>query len=544
MPHPMTFERARSVAVVGSGTAGLFAALALRQVRPDLDVAIVATSSIPIIGVGEATTPPIVAFLHGFLGIDPVAFFRAVRPTFKLGIRFEWGPPSRPFHYAFGGGDLGAARVHEGGILDYSFTSRLMSIGAGPVLRERGTAGERDRLRPLLGDQRFAYHLDNAPFVAFLECVAAARGIRKIDAKVTGARRDDVGGIEALTIDGGADLAFDAYVDATGFRSQLLGGVMEVPFTPWDASLFCDTAVVGNGPLEADGPHPFTRATTMRAGWRWTIPMRAENHYGYVFASRFLDPVAAEAELRAAVPIEGETRIVRFRSGRRERLIAGNVASVGNAYGFVEPLESTALHMAIATSLRLAALATGASESAEAVSEEIAAQWDYLRGFLAMHYRFNTCVESPFWTACRADVVLTPLEEALEDYQRGTLFTQRSALPTFVRDTVFGARGLDIVLLGQDVLPGSLAPEVTRATWNARRAGWSTLEAEALPQAEALEALDAEPALLSALAASTESRRETEPGGRRGDEGWFRALTDAMRGGAPARTRDPARRRH
>ena len=507
--HPMSFARARSVAVVGSGTAGLFAALALKRARPELRVAIVASKAIPVIGVGEATTPPIVAFLHGYLGLDPAELFARVAPTWKLGIRFEWGAKNRVFHYAFGGGDLAAAQTFDGSILDYSLVSRLMDRGRGLVVRE----GE--GLRSLLGEHRFAYHLDNAPFVAFLEEKAAQRGIETIEATVTGVRRDDVGGIEALLC-GDRELSFDAYVDASGFRSQLLGDALGVPFESYDSSLYCDSAIVGNGPLPERGPLPFTRATTMSAGWCWTIPMRSENHYGYVFASKFLDAADAETELRARFDISSKTRIVNFRSGRRRDAIAGNVAAIGNAYGFVEPLESTALHMAITTSLRIAALATGASRDVAEVSRELGEQWDYLRAFLAVHYRFNRRLATPFWEHCRASVELAPLQAAIDDYRALTLFTNRRVAPSFVRDTVFGARGLDLLLLGQDVFPAALEPEVDQATWDSRKAEWSAVERAALSHGEALEACDANAALLGVAS-----------------EGWVHQLAESMRKIAP-----------
>lgn len=505
MTHPMTFARARSVAVVGSGTAGLFAALALKRARPELRVAIVASKAIPVIGVGEATTPPIVAFLHGFLGIDPAALFAAVRPTWKLGIRFEWGKGA--FHYAFGGGDLGAAEVHDGHIRDYSLVSRLMTEGRGLVQRTV------DGLRSHLATHRFAYHLDNAPFVAFLERVAAERGIEATEGTVVGAQRDDLGGVESLRLADGRVLAFDAWVDASGFRSQLLGETLGAPFDSYASSLLCDTAVVGNAPATA--PAPFTRATTMQAGWCWTIPMREEDHLGYVFASSFLSPEAAELELRTRFPIAGPTRVVRFRSGRRADAIRGNVAAIGNAYGFVEPLESTALHMAIATALRLAALATGASTDASAVSRELGEQWDYLRGFLAVHYRFNGLVDSPFWRHCRAEVDLATLAPGVDDYRSGVLFTQRPP-PPYVRDTVFGARGLDLLLLGQGVQPGSLVPEIAVAPWRARQRGWDAVLPTMLPHGDALAACSADPRLLAL-------------------DGWVKTMSDAMVSGVGTR---------
>ena len=206
------------------------------------------------------------------------------------------------------------------------------------------------------------------------------------------------GAVRGLRTRDGRTLSFDLYVDATGFRSLLLGKALGVPFRSYDASLRTDAAIAADVPNE--GPiAPYTLAETMNAGWCWSIPQLDSDHRGYVFATSHLSADAAEAEMRAKNPGMGAARLVRFRSGRLERCWVGNVVGVGNAYAFVEPLESTALHMLVhQVRMLLDALDGPGDDAARArMNDAVGAHWDTLRGFLALHYRFNRRLDTPFW---------------------------------------------------------------------------------------------------------------------------------------------------
>ncbi|MBL8787609.1 MAG: tryptophan 7-halogenase, partial [Deltaproteobacteria bacterium] len=255
--------RPRRVGIVGGGTAGLLTALALKEWQPELEVTLLESSKIPVIGVGEATTPPIVPFLFGYLGIDPHQFERAVAPTWKLGIRFEWGAPEPwYFNYAFGDGDLADAQRHDGHPNRYAMTSMLMSADKGPVAKVGG------KLIPLLNETRFALHLDNERLVAFLHARARAVGVTLVDATLGDVEVERGHGSQRhikralFDIDGTSQaLSFDLWVDCTGFRSLLLGKALEVPFESYADALFTDTAVTcvrDNG----GQPRPYTTATT------------------------------------------------------------------------------------------------------------------------------------------------------------------------------------------------------------------------------------------------------------------------------------------
>ena len=486
----------RTIGVIGGGTAGYLAALAIKRHFPAMDVTIVESSAVPIIGVGEATTTLMPPFLHTQLGLDAGALFAAVKPTFKLGIQFEWGlPGDYLFNYSFGDADPIEAQAFDGDLRSQSLLSLLMAEDRVPILR--GPEGE---LLSLLTHLKFGYHLDNAPFVAFLAGAAAQAGIHHLDMKIASVVPRVGGGVDAVRADDGRELRFDFFVDASGFRSLLLESTLGSPFLSYSSTLLCDRAVVATVP-QHDRIRPYTTAETMDAGWCWRIPVRHEDHRGYVFSSAFLGEDAAIAEMRAKNPAMGEPWIVRFRSGRHRDFWLGNTVGVGNAYGFVEPLESTALHMVIVEiGYLLAGLEAmddpqGAGTFPTFANEAVGAHWDYLRWFLGVHYRFNRRLDTPFWKTARAEVDVSGLEAQIARFRREGPWDQRDE----TGDAVFGYGGLMMMLLGQRVDGPKLVPSITSAAWEARVASQRAMVARALPQRDALEALTADSSMLQAL---------------------------------------------
>ncbi len=487
----------RTVGVIGGGTAGYFAALALQRRFPHLSVSVVESKTIPIIGVGEATTTLLPPFLHAQLGLDVEALYREAKPTWKLGIKFEWGDPDGFFTYPFGPANPIEAAAFDGHLRAQSLISLLMAADKSPLLREADGS-----ITSLLGHTKWAYHLHNAPFVAFLAKTAAARGITHVEGKISRVETSpDQGRVEALHLVDGRRLSFDLYVDASGFRSLLIEGALGSNFESYASSLFCDTAVVANVP-HGGLVRPYTTAQTMNAGWCWRIPVEAEDHRGYVFSSAFLDEGRAMEELAAKNPGLGEPWVVRFRSGRHREFWKGNTVAVGNAYGFVEPLESTALHMVIIELgylLDAVAAANGGLPDLGPANAKIGAHWDSLRWFLAVHYKFNERLDTPFWRAARADVDVTGLAEELERLRTRGPWVERGGTRFAADDPTFGHEGLMMVLLGQRAdaaAPRTLAGSAQ--AWAARVAAQRELVARALPQAEALAWLRANPAVLRA----------------------------------------------
>lgn len=506
-PPPEAGGAVRSVGIVGGGTAGWFTALALRAQLPWLEVTLIESESIPIIGVGEATVPSLVAFLHRYLGLDVHEFTREVRPTWKQGIRFEWGLPGdhvfqAPFDWEVNGVGMLGAMAESGNVSDFTLQGVLMGAGVTPVTR----VGE--HLQSFLPLVSFAYHLDNQRLVSYLSRTAIARGVRRVEAKIVDAplaAGSTEPRVEKLVTDDGRELSFDLYVDCSGFRSALLGERLGCRFDSYASSLFTDTAVAFNAP-HGGVVKPYTTARTMRHGWCWNIPMVDDDHLGYVHSSAHCSPDEALAEARALWPGLGNERVIKFRSGRHERLWVGNVYAVGNAYAFVEPLESTGLLMtmrAITSLVRCFPLGVEEAAKKRFVNQSVGADWDRLRWFLAAHYRFNRRLDTPFWRDVREGVDVTGLEPALELYRA---FGPLSLLPRAVRASVsdvaqvyfYGLAGLDCILLGQQV-PHAPVPGTSAEGWRRRHRLALEFARIALPQAQALEATWARPRWLDEL---------------------------------------------
>ncbi len=504
-PSPQSAGTIRSVVVVGGGTAGYFSALALKRAFPGLEVTLIESSKIPIIGVGEATTTLMPPFLHRQLGIDIGDLYREVRPTWKLGIKFDWGlPGDYAFMYPFGPTNPIEGFAHEGDLANQSVCSLMMAADRTPILTSANAAHE-----SLLPQMKFAYHLDNKQFVACLAKHARRLGIQHIDAEIKDVERSADGErVERLILDGGRDLRGDLYVDASGFRALLIEKTLGSPFISFASSLFCDGAVVGTVP-QPGAIGPYTTAQTMDAGWCWRIPVEGEDHRGYVHSSAHISTDAAHDEMRAKNPGLRDTWTVRFRSGRHREFWKGNTVAVGNAYGFVEPLQSTALHMVIIEVAYIIGALQGAADGEpdrDFTNESIGAHWDYLRWFLALHYKFNRKLESPFWRDCRATVDVSGMEEFLERYRAMGPWDKEGSLYYSTGDPGFSFEGLMIMLLGQQApCPRPSRTAMTRAQWNARVAESQALVDRALPQAAALAVLRQRPDLLEEVSTAPHS---------------------------------------
>lgn len=490
----------RRVGIVGGGTAGYLTALALRAKLPELEVTLIESSKIPIIGVGEATTALLNHFLHGYLGLDILDFYERVQPTWKLGIRFEWGLPGDYFYNSpFQFGKLLESLVYENDINQNCLGSLLMSANTTPVLRARDGSP-----RSLLSEVPYAYHLDNRRFVRYLQEEARRAGVIHMDAVIENAVASaDRSAIEHLRTDDGRELRFDLYVDCSGFRSLLLDKALGSPFTSYAASLFADTAVVANVPH--DGlVKPYTVAETMDHGWCWNIPMPDEDHRGYVFASAFASVDQAAQELRAKNPRMSEPWTVRFRSGRHAEFWRGNCVAIGNSFAFVEPLQSTAIHMIVVEIQKL--VSSFPREPALArfqpfINREINEVWDTLRWFLSAHYRFNRRLDTPFWKECRANCDTSGIDELIELYrERAPIGATAHRLRELDLST-FGVYRYDLLFMGMGLEARFAAPDDDLATWRRAVRATQRLAERALPFAAALEVLRENPELLRRHAA-------------------------------------------
>ncbi|WP_321327384.1 tryptophan 7-halogenase [uncultured Parasphingorhabdus sp.] len=444
--------RVDSVLVVGAGTAGLVSALMIRQMNPDLPITVLYSARIGHIMIGEGTFATTPALLHDSMGLDRRAFYAAVKPTPKFGARFLWGKNGN-FDYTFeaplstGGNEfhklpLGYSFPPDSPFTGYCISSAFMEAGKIPDAALQSMAS--------VGRPPAAYHMENQLFVDFLSETCSQRNISLVDAEVSNIETDESGVKHVLTKDGRA-FAADLFVDCSGFSGALIHGALGEPYLSMRDSLFCDKAVVGGWTRTDEPLRPYTTAETMNAGWCWQIEHRDIVNRGYVYCSAFIDDETAEAEFRSKNPKVVETRTVPFETRRIRRSWVGNTVAIGNANGFVEPLEATNIQLICNYALRLA---IALSVSRRIVPSQVEAfniyterSWHSVRDFLAGHYKFNTLLDTPFWQHARD---ATPLHtaEAAVDYYREAGPDPTGMRMMLAEHCLFGVDGWLAILLG------------------------------------------------------------------------------------------------
>ncbi len=466
----------QNVLVLGAGSAGLLAAITLKKKLPTLNVRIVRSSDIGVIGVGEGTTPAFPQHLFDYLGLDVARFFKEAEPTWKLGIRFLWGSREYfdyTFHQQFEGRWSHLSR--EPGFYAYEdfrgadVPSALMEAGKAFMFKTDGS-GDPDM------NMKFALHIENLKLVATLEKIAEEFGVKFLEGKVSAVERGPAG-LTALRLEDGQRLEADFFVDCSGFRSELLGRAMEEPFVSYDRALFCDRAVIGGWDRTTETTLAYTTAETMEAGWAWQIEHEHHINRGYVYCSQAIsDEAACEEFLRKNPKAPKSPRVVKFRSGRYRRMWVENVVAIGNAAGFVEPLEASAL-MAVTTQCqKLVDMFESSSlqptESLRALYNHLAGgSFDTIRDFLSLHYKLNTRLDNEFWRHCREDTELGGIAPLVEFYrENGPVILGTYTLPQFVDP--YGLEGYLVMLIG-NCAPFKARYQPSAAemnTWNQIRA--------------------------------------------------------------------------
>lgn len=445
-------NRVDSVLVLGGGSAGFLAAITIKHRLPRLPVTVVRSKDIGIIGVGEGTTLVLPQHLHDYLQISMDDFYRLAQPQWKLGIRFLWG--KRPyFNYTFARELDTKYHLLEKGT-GYYCEGAWDYVGMQSGLMHHNAIFPRDQRGWPIVDGTVAYHLENENLVNFLEGYALRQGVTIEDDTVEEVQQDE-DGVTGLRMVTGRTMNADLYVDCSGFASVLLGRALAEPFVSFKPSLFNDRAVVGGWQRTSEPIKPYTTAETMNAGWNWQIEHETRINRGYVYSGDFISDEEADAEFRAACPKVEKTRIVRFRTGRFERGWVKNVVAIGNSSGFVEPLEATSLG---GIAVQCQALAESLIECDRLVYPQLAEQfnlrnarvWDEIRRFLAVHFKFNERLDTPYWRACRADADIGAAQDIVDYYREvGPSVLWRSTLISGTDQ--FGLEGYFSMLLGQQV---------------------------------------------------------------------------------------------
>ena len=417
----MSDARIRSVVILGGGTAGWMTAAALSTaLKPQgCTVTLIESDEIGAVGVGEATIPTIHWF-NQLVGLDEAEFLRETRATYKLGIRFRgWTGPGSDYFHPFGTfglpGDAAMFphRLIRGWLDGLQADPADYSTTAQAALRGRIAKPSGDR-RSLLSTLGYAFHFDAALYARHLRRLSEGRGVRRLEGKVTRVERDaETGFVAALHTDRGEAIAGDLFIDCSGFRGLLIEETLGAGYEDWSDQLPCDGAWAV--PCAAAGPFtPYTGVTAGRAGWRWRIPLQHRVGNGYVFSSRFQPADEARGDLLAALesPPLAEPRLIRFTPGRRRRSWIGNVVAIGLSAGFLEPLESTSIHMIQAGISKLLSLwPTRRCDPllAEQFDRTSAREMEDVRDFLVLHYRETAGRDEALWCWRRE----TPMPDTL-----------------------------------------------------------------------------------------------------------------------------------
>ena len=409
-----------SICIVGGGTAGYLTAFALKKAFPDLSITLVESDKIPVIGVGEATTDDLPKFLHGGLGFDIVDFYQKVQPTWKLGIRFEWGEKNNCFDLPFGWArrDIGLLNSlhHTGNINSMNLPTVLMGKHLSPLFRKGKRSGDY-----VFGKTNYAYHIDNKLLLAYFQSHTSLSGIKRVSATIQDVKFKNSDEVKYLKTEDGTKIQADFFIDCSGFGSFLLKGKMEAKAKSYQSSLFNNKALTFNLPHN-DKIKPFTTSTTMNAGWCWNIPLIDSDHCGYVYSSNFISDDQAWDEVKTRYPDATDPLSVGFTSSRCDRAWIGNVFAVGLSYGFIEPLESTGillLQKHIVTLLEILRANKWSSSYRKCVNDSIATSWDSLRWFLSVHFKFNKKLNTEYWKAVRSDTDTSGMQPLLDLYHAG-----------------------------------------------------------------------------------------------------------------------------
>ena len=428
----MTNKRISCIAIVGGGTAGWMAAAGLAKALSGMQVRIrlIESSRIGVVGVGEATIPPILDFIRQ-LGIDEDELVREIKATFKLGIGYrDWTREGHAYFHPFGPTGPGMGAVSFPAYWLKSFLEgRAAPLEAYSI---QAAAAERGRFtRPVhapntpLNKITYALHFDASRFAQYLRRYALARGVERTEGEVLhAALRPDDGFIESIALDTGERVAADLFVDCSGFRGVLIEQALASGYEDWSRWLPCDRALVVLSGRTAPPP-PFTRITARPAGWQWRIPLQHRDGNGYVYSSAFASDAAAEAVLTSTLEGEviGTPTELRFAPGRRRLAWNRNCVAFGLAAGFLEPLEATSIHL---------------------IQRGIAMLLKFFpdRDFAAA----DTERTDPFWAQCREMPLTEGLREKLELFRsHGRILREESEL--------FPVLSWLSVFVGQNVIP-------------------------------------------------------------------------------------------
>lgn len=443
--------KVKKVVIVGGGTAGWMAAASFSKLLGNsIEVTLVESEEIATVGVGEATVPPLI-LLNRYLDINEQEFMTAVKGSIKLGISFEnWGNIGERYIHPFGytGKDTWAASFQH-------FWRRGLDIGVNYPLGNycvEYEAALQNKFAPLPNSAlTYAYHIDAGFYAKFLRNIAEKSGATRIEGKVEEVILDSAQHIQSIRLASGAIIEGDLFIDCSGFRALLIGQALHTGFEDWTHWLPCDSALAVQVESTRE-PVPYTRAIAHRAGWRWEIPLQHRVGTGVVYCNRYMSD--DEAQKTLLEQIEGrpiaEPKIIRFKAGQRLKYWNKNCVALGLASGFIEPLESTSIHMIQRGITRLIQMFPHDGIRACDIDEynaQMKTEVVTIRDFVIMHYHLTARDDSAFWRYCKN----MPIPESLE--HRIRLFRETGKIFVESPYKLFAEPSWLNVMVGQGVIP-------------------------------------------------------------------------------------------
>lgn len=433
------------VVIVGGGTSGWMVAAALAKVLKGLyRITLVESEEIGTVGVGEATIP-MIALFNRMLELNEDDFVRETQATFKLGIEFvNWGRLGDRYIHGFGviGQDNWTVDFHQYWLKQYlagkAKELEHYSINTMACLHNKFMRPRLDIPKSPLSQIAYAFHFDASLYARYLRRYSEARGIRRVEGRIVDvALRGTDGHVASLRLQSGQTIEGDLFIDCSGFRALLIEGALKAGFEDWSHWLPCDRALAV--PCRSSAIlHPYTRSTARDAGWQWRIPLQHRIGNGYVYSSRYLSDDEAAATLLANLdgePLAGP-RPIRFTTGRRREAWSKNVVSIGLASGFLEPLESTSIHLVQMGIAHLLTFFPAAGFEAADIAQFNAImqqEYEWVRDFIILHYKATERTDTPFWNYCRTMDVPQSLSHRLELFRtHGRVFREGNELFTKV----------------------------------------------------------------------------------------------------------------
>ena len=453
----MSHTTPTKLVIVGGGTAGWICAAAFsRLMGKAIEIELVESDTIGTVGVGEATIPQIIR-LNTILGLDERDFVKKTHGTFKLGIEFvDWGRVGSKYLHTFGDAGMNLASVPF-----HQYWSRAAAAGHDKdlwhyslhqVAADQAKFGKMDRVgNTSMTGLAYAYHFDASLYAAYLRAFSEKNGVTRTEGIVSEVNRDaESGDIASITLQGGQTVAGDFFIDCTGFRALLLGQELGVEYQDWSHWLPCNSAqAVPSERLET--LVPYTRASAKQAGWQWRIPLQHRTGNGHVYSSNFISDDEAGDVLLAGLDTKplADPRPIRFTTGRREKFWSHNCAAIGLASGFLEPLESTSIHLIqshVSRLLQLFPSSKDAAKEREEYNRRCANEFEQIRDFLILHYHQTEREDSEFWRYCKNMKVPDSVTHKME------LFASSGRVGRDA-DDLFREASWVQVMLGQGVMP-------------------------------------------------------------------------------------------